>query len=287
MTKATLDTTSYAWKQIADSWINYFTPPSRPSKLEVNKYKDWLETITKNKKGLKALVLGSTPELRNILNEIGFKSHIIDINIEMMLALNGLVDHKNPDEVLIKSNWLDNPLADNYFDVILGDAVLPNIPWEERETFYNQITRLLKPKGYFLNRAFFIPEKKQYNTVDEILEAFAKKKASNKTAIELVFEIQILTHSMNDRLGSMEKVRSVVEKLHTPKGFTYESEQLNKTLDIVWNYWLGSVSKKVWIYPQEREEEAEYKKYFKTIDKFSASDHPYGQITPMYLLELK
>ena len=137
-----------------------------------------------------------------------------------------------------------------------------------------------------MNRAFFVPKEKPYKTIDEILSVFAQKKASNTSALELVFEIQILTHSPKDHLGSMEKVHAVVKKLHTSNGFTFESKALNKTLDIVWNYWLGNFSKKVWIYPYQEEEEAEYKKYFTTIDVFSAKDHPYGEITPMYLLKL-
>src|SRR5438309_718048 len=108
MAKATLDTTSYAWKKIADSWETYFTPPSRPSQQEGEKYKEWLKNIAKGKKGLTGLVLGATPELRNVLNELNFKSHAIDINMEMILALEGLVKHTNHNEILIRSNWLDN-----------------------------------------------------------------------------------------------------------------------------------------------------------------------------------
>ncbi len=284
-TKTTLKNTSLAWKQIAENWEKYFFAPSRPSKQEVGMYKVWLTEVAKKKKGLKGLVLGATPELRDVLNQHQFKTHAIDINMEMILALNDLVIHKNPDEVLIRSNWLENPLQENYFDVVLGDAVFPNIPWEKREQFYTEITRVLKPNGYFINRAFYAPEKKRYNTIEALLAVFAKKKSSNRTAIELVFEMQLLTHDPKDRLGSMEKVRSVVEKLHTPKGFNYKSNELNKTLDIIWNYWLGSVSKKVWIYPYQREEELEYKSYFTTEHTFSANDHPYGELTPMYLLK--
>jgi SAM-dependent methyltransferase len=287
MAKATLDATSYAWKQIAENWETYFSPPSRPSVQEVQKYKEWVQELFHGRQGLKGLVLGATPELRDIFNELKFQTHAIDINMEMILALEGLVKHKNPDEVLIKANWLTNPLASEYFDVILGDAVLPNIPWEKRKEFYKQIVRLLKPQGYFINRAFFIPEKKKYHTIDEILAKFSSKKTSNRTALELVFEIQILTWDPHDHLGSMGKVREVVEKLRKNDGFHYESHELNKTLNIVWSYWVGSVSKKVWVYPYKKEEEAEYHNYF-TIEKtFSAKDHPYGDITPMYLLRLR
>jgi len=285
--KVTLDDTSYAWKKIADNWENYFFAPSRPSSDETETYLAWLRQIADGKKGLKALVLGATPELRDALNQLHYQTHLIDINIEMILALNHLVEHQNPDEVLIKANWLDNPLQSNYFDVILGDAVFPNIPWDKRVVFYKQIKRLLKPGGIFLNRAFYAPAKKRYKTIDDIFAVFAKKKASNQTAIELVFEIQLLTHDPQDRLGSMEKVKSVVKKLRGNDGFTFKSRELNKTLDILWSYWLGGISNKVWIYPFEREEENEYKKYFLIQNKFSAKDHPYGTITPMYFLKLR
>ncbi|MCL5783976.1 MAG: class I SAM-dependent methyltransferase [Patescibacteria group bacterium] len=285
MSDVSLNETSYVWKQIAQSWGTYFDSPSRPSKMEVDQYKKWLKNISEGKTGLKGLVLGATPELRDALVESNFNSCIIDINWEMILAMTELLKTKNPNEVIIKANWLNNPLQNGYFDVVLGDAVLPNLPWEKRDEFYCEIKRLLKTGGYFMNRAFFVPEKKPFANIDELLKAFAQKPASNKTALELVFEIQILTHSETDHLGSMEKVVAVVEKLRGNNGFNFDSEELNKTLDIVWDYWLKTARQKIWIYPFEREEEAEYKKYFETEAKFCSTDHPYGKITPMYLLK--
>lgn len=288
MTKTTLDNTSYAWKQISENWQTYFFPPSRPSDQEVATYMEWLKRISGSESGLKALVLGATPELRDVLNQLHFKTHAIDINMEMILALNGLVEHQNPDEVLIRANWLENPLQESYFDVVLGDAVFANVPWEKRSDFYKEIVRLLKPNGHYLSRTFYAPEKRRYENIDDILAVFAKKKASNQTAIELVFELQLFTHDPFDRLGSMAKVRKVMEEIHGSKGFTFESQDLNQTLEIVWSYWVGdALSKKVWIYPFQKEEEKEYVQYFDIENKFSATDHPYGELTPMYLLKVK
>jgi len=277
--------TSLIWKQIAKTWENYFSPPSRPSKGEVLQYNKWLMDI--KGKNLKGLVLGATPELRDALFENNFKAYLIDINMEMIMAMGGLVKNQNPQEIIVKSNWLDNPLQEKYFDVILGDAVIPNVPWEKRGEFLKEIKRILKPKGYFLNRAFHVPEVKPYKKIEELLESFANKKASNKTALEMVFEIQIFTHTPNDYQGSNEKVYEVVEKLRGKDGFNYKSKELNKTLDIVWDYWLTTARKKVWLYNYQKQEEAEYKKYFKIIKRFNATDHPYGKLTSMYLMQRK
>lgn len=282
-----LEKTSLIWKQIAQSWVEYFTSPSRPSNDEVKQYIKWLRKIAKNNVDLKGLVLGATPELRDALVQTKFKSYLVDINLEMILAMSDLLKHPNLEEVIVKANWLDNPLRDHCFDVILGDAVIPNLPWEKRTEFYKEVSRLLKPEGYFINRAFFIPEKKPFKKIEDLLNSFSERETTKAAALQLVFEIQIFTYNPKDRLGSMEKVYKVVEKLRGKDGFRFDSEKLNKTLDIVWNYWLKTARSKVWIYPYQKEEQAEYKNYFKIIDIYTTKDHPYGKITPMYLLKIK
>jgi len=129
-----IETTSTVWKQIADMWNSYFTPPSRISPQELEKYREWLKEMKKGKP-LNALVLGATPELRDALSEFGYKVTIIDLNMEMIIAMTSLLKIRNQNEAVVKANWLDNPLQSGYFDIIVGDAVLPNIPWAKREKF--------------------------------------------------------------------------------------------------------------------------------------------------------
>ena len=239
-----LEKTSIAWKDIAKRWEEYFTPPSRPSDQESQKYEQWLSQIADDKKGQKALVLGSTPELRNALNKMGFKPHTIDINIEMIQALVDLVEHKNPEEVVVKANWLDAPLRSDYFDVILGDAVFPNVPFDQRQKFFEQICRMLKPGGYFLNRAFFAPEQPRFSSVIEALKSFSDKPPTNQSALEIVFELQLITRDPGDRLGSMQKVKTALDGVKEDPLYSSLPENITDTLKIVHNYWLHDVSRK-------------------------------------------
>ena len=145
-----IENTSVIWKQIADMWSTYFTSPSRLSKGEIEKYRLWLEQKKKN--GAKtALVLGATPEIREILYDLEYKTTIIDINLEMILAMNSQLKTKFTSETIIKSNWLENPLKSNFFDIIIGDAIFPNIPWGERKTLFLEIKRLLKESKSSIN----------------------------------------------------------------------------------------------------------------------------------------
>lgn len=280
-----IKTTSLAWQQIAYAWKNYFTVPSRISPDEVRKYRVWLKKIRKSKKTVKALVLGATPELRDALFDLGYQVFCIDINLDMFLAMNELMKNKNPNEVLIKANWLSNPLAENFFDVVLGDAVLPNIPWIERKNFLIEIKRLLKPKGIFLTRAFYVPDNKLLSSVEEVFEYFSKKDLSLiRSAIAMVLELQILTYDPKDHLGSMNKVKNIMEDFHKRKGTKLPNKKLQEIHDMVWNIWCQKFSGKDWVYAYKKEEESDYKKYFSLEETYEASDHDYSKITPMYFL---
>ena len=284
--KEDLKTTSLPWQQIAYTWKNYFTVPSRISPQEVGKYREWLEEINQDKKPLKGLVLGATPELRDALSDFSYKVYSIDINLDMFLAMDELLQHKNPDEVLIKSNWLDTPLAENYFDVVLGDAVFPNIPWEDRPRLLAEIQRLLKPSGVFLTRAFCVPDNKPFASVEEILEHFSTKdQPAMQSALEMVLEFQILTYDPQDHLGSFAKARDVLAEYHQRKGDKFEDKKLQEIHDIVWDFWCQKFVNKVFVYAYRAEEEESYKKYFKITETFEAQDHDYFKITPMYFLK--
>lgn len=283
--KEDIKTTSLTWKQIAYEWKTYFTVPSRISRQEVRKYRKWIKEINKDKKPLKGLVLGATPELRDALTEFGYRLYSIDINLEMFLAMDELLKNKNPNEVLVKANWLNTPLADNYFDVIVGDAVLPNIPWKERLHLLSEIKRLLKPNGIFITRAFCVPNEKPFARVEEVLGHFSRKKSIMQSALEMVLELQILTYDPKDHLGSFAKAKEALEEYHKRKGFKFTDKNLQKIHDIVWDFWCKKFVNKVFVYAYRKGEENDYKKCFKIIEVFEAKDHDYSKITPMYFLK--
>lgn len=284
---ANIENTSVVWKQIADMWSTYFTPPSRISPQELEKYREWLKKLKQKDTAQTALVLGATPELRDALNELGYKATIIDINMEMILALNSLMKTKNPAEIIVRANWLDNPLQGGYYDIIAGDAVLPNVPWAQRDKLLSEVKRLLKPKGVFLTRAFCVPRKKPFASVDEILKHFSTREPGYRSALEFIVEIQTLFYDPKDHLGTFSKPKEVAEKLRGKNGFDLGSDNLNKTLDIVWNFWGKKFADKLFVYAYRDEEEAEYRKYFTIADTFEAKDNSYSKITPMYLLKNK
>ncbi len=280
-----IEATSVAWKQIADMWNTYFTPPSRISPGEVKKYRQWLKKIKKG--NMKALVLGVTPEIREALAEFGYETTCIDINKEMIQAMNSLIKIKNPDEMIVNENWLANSLEGKSFDVVLGDAVFPNIPWKEWKTLLSEVRRVLKPNGVFITRAFCVPRKKPFASLDEIFRHFSKKEPTYKSALAFTLEIMIYFYNPSDHLGTFKKSKEVLEKVRGENGFNFDSQNLNKILDIVWNFWCTKFIEKVFVYAYRDEEEALYGEIFEIVETFESADNSYSKITPMYLFKLK
>lgn len=275
-----LDGTSRAWSKIAEKWITYFKPPSRPSNSEVQAYRQMIESYAGE--NAQALVLGATPELLDLLADANIQTDLIDISQEMVSAM--LEIAKPFDRGVNIGNWLEMPFEDNSYDLILGDAVIQNVPYESRADMIKEILRVLKPGGKYLNRSFCVPENKQHNSIDEILFAFRDKPVDETTAIELIFEIQILNYDTSDHLAAVSDIRDVVMKLRTNDGFNRENDNENQILNILWEYWLKDISDKVWVYDTRANEEAFLYQGFSIEEVFEANDHPYGDLTPLYCL---
>jgi len=275
-----IEDTSIAWKQIAGMWSTYFTPPSRISPEEAERYRVWITQL----KPKTALVLGATPELRDILNGIGCETTVIDINLEMIVAMNSLVAINNPEEILVRANWLSNPLRSGYFDVVVGDAVLPNIPWKDRSLLLSEIKRCLRPTAVFIPRAFYAPRKKPFTEISQLFEHFSQKEPSYRSALELVLELQFFAYDQNDHIGSFAKAKDLLLRFRVGNKFNFRSESLRQILDMVWDVWCTRFANKVFVYAYKDEEEADYNRYFEIAGTFESKDNPYSKLTPMYLL---
>ena len=106
---------------------NLYISPASPSKDDLNIYKKYL---TDGKNNKRALLLGSTPLLRRLLSESGFKYYVIAdfsfATIESGLrTINKLgINLDTENEIWLKSEWLKMPLESESFDCIVGDMVL-------------------------------------------------------------------------------------------------------------------------------------------------------------------
>ncbi len=118
-------------------WAEY----SSPFRLSPEDIKNYLLIFNQISIKEKVLLLGSTPEIRDVL----FK-----LNIDVVVCKEEVKNN----EKWTKANWMDLTgfLKESHFDLIIGDFVLCNFEPNEQAEFLKRISLLLKETGFFVTR---------------------------------------------------------------------------------------------------------------------------------------
>lgn len=256
------DKISLEWKKTANFWESC-TPPARPSVGEIKIYQQAIDEKLKNHNKLNILILGSTPELRDLAGEYGDKVYLVscDINIEMYLAMTSLLKNKLNDEVFICSNWTKMPLRTGFFDIIMGDGVVGNV--SDDQIFLMHLKKLLKNDGVLVTRVPFIPKNLKQIPIDELLALFEKEPKNKYAESELFVALQHNTANIDRKITSMILCRKSMEKYFDPKTkkYSHPSKFITTLLN---GQFLSSMlqTDKEWGYRDKIEYEKLFKNYF-------------------------
>lgn len=145
----TLQMAKKAWSKLAHDWAQ-LRPPARPSQGEIKIYDEAIKRIKESVPRPKVLLLGATPELRDLLAKYKFSVTLVDINSAMVKATTKLLKRKNHHEKIIIGDWLKTKLPQHYYDIVIGDHVFSNVKFKKWHEFCQIINNLLRPSGYFL-----------------------------------------------------------------------------------------------------------------------------------------
>ncbi|MCX6761503.1 MAG: methyltransferase domain-containing protein [Candidatus Moranbacteria bacterium] len=140
--------------------------------MEVALYEECLQKII-HKRGdkIKALLLGATPELRDLLAKYKIKTTLADINPNMIKAMGELLEYSDGKEDVVIANWLKIPSKSNEFDVVLCDHGIHHIFFEEWGNFFKEIKRLSKNGGYVLNSVVTVEEAEKLD-LEQIVDVY-------------------------------------------------------------------------------------------------------------------
>lgn len=150
------ETANAKWSKIAENWKT-LGPPAKPSKQEIELYKAITLLELSDKDKARAVIMGSTPELREMCSEFfsdKFESVVcVDVTEDMYHAMSKLIKQKNPKEKFVHGNWLNlkDFFETNSIDIIYGDHVVSNVGGKESELFDN-IKSILKENGCFTSK---------------------------------------------------------------------------------------------------------------------------------------
>ncbi len=267
------------WDHVSAFWDN--TPlPIRPSADDLACYGSFL--AQKEKKD-RILILGSTPELRDLASSIPDASiYVADFSYKMLIEM--LRYTRNADylkEKWVKDNWLALAFPEHFFDVILGDIVLHQVTPDQESAFLKKMHSLLRTDGCFISRFQFLDEKIREksiaSTVDDVLNR-ALTQGQMITLLKLYLPLR-----------DADPVARTLNRMHTSRTFEKFLKQYPAR-----QHFLEKISHAIshpalmhrnWSPPDEQELNKILSSYFRTIDVHISHDHPDAACYPLYVLQ--
>ena len=283
-----------AWEKISKDYAKIIVP-NRPSPDDCSLYGKLINRSLRNKTVPKILVLGSTPELRRILYTSEFtknaKVFCIDINSAMYSGMeNFIMNSSHFNEKFIMGNWLDTKFKTDYFDLVVGDEIICNIPYDLHAILFNEIKRILKYNGNFITRHNFYIDADKRNSVKKILFELAQKiftgeydfqYAANLLYVKL-FYLSGWKFPDNNSMQNHSKLAGKEFK-------SFKDHKLNKIIKELISIYDNNFAKMAgnykWYLLSEKDSEKELKDHFTINSKVYAGDYFSVKNSPIYSLK--
>ncbi len=146
-----------SWSDLIERQTARKEHPATPSTSGeiLSLYKKYFKKAVNKKKRAKVIVLGATPELRDIALGEGCELITVDLSLEQILKMSELMKNKNhPNEIIAKCNWLKivDILKNQNFDLIMGDGCFNNLSLKGQKELAKVCQKLLKKDSYLLIR---------------------------------------------------------------------------------------------------------------------------------------
>lgn len=123
------------------------------SEETLERFHDLYSRSVEGSPDIKALVLGATPELRDIVLSHGHKLTTVDRDAIALAEKSQQMHYQHhPNETVLIQDWLKLDFPPSTFDVILGDGALTALPQDKQEILLDKLHEILKPTGYLLLR---------------------------------------------------------------------------------------------------------------------------------------
>lgn len=267
-----------SWFQsIASYWARY-APPVRPSKGEIKKIESF---IRKRPEAKQALILGATPELRDLVHKLKLEVTIVDLNLDMIMAM---MEHmrfkkKCESEIWVRASWLDMPLKENHWDFVLGDFVICNLPFKLQIDLYQKVASLLIPDGYFITRMFFPPDK--LLPLEEVIRKYANAKINKN---ELHHSLIGYSYNQENYQAEVNRIKQAFKK--AIKRVDNKPEKLNIKKEMK-RFDNDYPDHKVWWPTPKLVREKQLRKHFKIANKQVVDEFITSKQSVIYFLKKK
>jgi ubiquinone/menaquinone biosynthesis C-methylase UbiE len=269
-----------AWKLKAAEARIKRPSPFAPDKSELKAYESGFKLIKDAPKN--ALILGATPEIRDMAIKHGFKAHAVDLSKKVLKKYSSIMKYKNhKNNIAITKNWLNMKFKDNFFGIILGDMSLNNLATKKDNLkLVKLMKKMLVPKGIFATRHFLYLKTVKPMPLKKLIKAYRDKKI---TYADLVSELRSLTYK---------------DKVYNKKTFQYDAK---KNFDLIdQDYKKGLFTEKEYkkiapfrnnlintFYPEDKFISLFENKGFKLKKRIINKKHRFYKFFPVYIFQKK
>lgn len=278
-------TSSYAehlhyfyWDNRISSWDQ--TPiPVRPSRDEIEIYREFLQK--QQSKG-RILILGSTPELRDLAaRETNAVVYLADFSYRAPFETLKFTKYVDPSkEKWIKDNWLELPFPPNFFDLIVGDLVLQQFPPALESTFLEKMRSFLRSNGAFIGRFHFLDKRVQQGNIGEIVQRTLRSRVDEQQKFfQLKLRIVWLFADLERRIWRRQLAAKKFNEFLLDS--TAQQPLLLRVRDSLAD---ESDSFQSWSCPTEEKLITILSPFFLIEDKKTASDYEDAEYYPLFLL---
>jgi ubiquinone/menaquinone biosynthesis C-methylase UbiE len=253
------------WDYEATKW-SILVPIERPSVGEIKIYEDYLQKVIHKCKGkCKAIIYGATPELRDLLAKYEVDVTLVDINPNMVKAMEQLLEYSDGNEKVIISNWTEIPLKDGQYDVILCDHGLVHVPFEIWPKFFSEMARLLKKGGFMINSMVTVPR----NQIISMEEFIGMYKRGNIFSMEDKFFALFRASLGLDDIKEGKYLKDMDDYNKKLKEYVEKGEITEKDFSFLENPWKAKA-----VLPPKEAVDQESNKYFQIKSIRTNLEHP-------------
>lgn len=242
----------------------------------LNKYKEYFTSYVGNKKNAEVLILGATPELRDLALELGAQVYALDISEAMLNQASEIMKYRDHvDEKRLIGNWLEIALENSSVDLVVGDGVTNNIPVGKINDLFTEIKRVLKPGGYVLLRDLVNTQERSFCSVEEIAARSRKEKWHK---FDFFYEFYCYTaesYNVKNQSISMDALDHVLQEKIYGRGLLDKDKE-----DFLKTFIKGPI---VSTFITEAEWLENFNKHFHFIESFTTKDYNFCSYHKFFL----
>lgn len=196
------------WDEIQANWM-YVIPPSRPTKVELDRIKMLAGGIDKTQP---VAIMGSTAEYRDLLYELGFKNiFIFEKNVDYYRLTQSWRAFPNSEENIILGDWCDTIKSyTDYFSLILSDLTMGNVAYDKRKQLYVDVANALTENGIFADKV--LTHSEELITLDELGKRYANMPINIVTANWFSCEALFCSELLRDEIIDTSKFYDILRK---------------------------------------------------------------------------